>query len=131
MCIWYDMECDSMMPLLVLCLWCSHDDVNTRKLLELWCPVMGYRGAYRGGTSPSRDRLPNVNDANVNWFVLFTLVQTWGISDPSINEYGHKIRWLEVYDENVYELFYGIVVQLLVTHQTLSDVLCIAMYFRC
>ena len=64
--------------------------VNIEMLLELRCPVMGFRGAYRGGTSPSRDRLPNVNDANVNCFVLFTLVQTWGISDPSMNRCGHK-----------------------------------------
>ena len=40
--------------------------VNIEMLLELRCPVMGFRGAYRGGTSPSGDRLPNVNDAYVN-----------------------------------------------------------------
>ena len=40
--------------------------VDIRMLLELRCPGQGFRGTYRGGTSPSRDRLPNVNDANVN-----------------------------------------------------------------
>ena len=56
-------------------------------------PCVGWRGIYRGGTSPSRDRLPNVNDANVIWFVLITLVQTWGVLDPSTIWYGQMKRW--------------------------------------
>ena len=52
--------------------WCSSHE---------WCPVMGPRGNLF-----SRDRFPTVNDANVNWFILFTLVYTWSLLDPSMKE---------------------------------------------